>query len=186
MQALERSEAHIVIGQYLPDWRPGIDYQDTVSARLNLGGGALLELSHEIDYAQLLFGKLNPVYSRLKSSDELGLEVEDIADLVLENSEGMIVNMHLDFLQRQPTRFCRVIGTEGSIFWDLINNSVVLKAKSKKTDLYRDQSYDKNNMYKDMVKDFISHIDEGDSQSTSISDAIETVELVVNLKALNR
>ena len=34
------------VGQYLPDWRAG-DYRVTVSASKDLGGGALLELSHE-------------------------------------------------------------------------------------------------------------------------------------------
>ena len=38
------------VGQYLPSWRPEIDYRASVSAQKSLGGGALLELSHEIDY----------------------------------------------------------------------------------------------------------------------------------------
>ena len=38
------------IGQYLPSWRPKCDYRKGVSGRRELGGGALLELSHEIDY----------------------------------------------------------------------------------------------------------------------------------------
>ena len=38
------------IGQYLPSWRPGTDYRHGVSARRELGGGVLLELSHEIEY----------------------------------------------------------------------------------------------------------------------------------------
>ena len=35
------------VGQYLPSWRPGGDYRENVSAQAALGGGALLELSHE-------------------------------------------------------------------------------------------------------------------------------------------
>ena len=41
--------AFVDIGQYLPDWRPNKDYRDSVSANSYLGGGALLELSHEIE-----------------------------------------------------------------------------------------------------------------------------------------
>ena len=44
------------VGQYLPDWRPGTDYKSGVSAQKDLGGGALLELSHELDYLQWFFG----------------------------------------------------------------------------------------------------------------------------------
>ena len=38
------------VGQYLPEWRKNTDYRKGVSAQQHLGGGVLLELSHEIDY----------------------------------------------------------------------------------------------------------------------------------------
>ena len=42
---------------FLPSWRKNIDYQSSVSAKKSLGGGVLLELSHEIDYLIWLIGK---------------------------------------------------------------------------------------------------------------------------------
>ena len=47
------------VGQYLPSWRINSDYKKSVSAREELGGGVLLELSHDIDYLVWLFGKVN-------------------------------------------------------------------------------------------------------------------------------
>jgi predicted dehydrogenase len=46
----------VEVGQFLPDWRPEIDYRESVSSRAQMGGGALLELSHEIDYVLWIFG----------------------------------------------------------------------------------------------------------------------------------
>jgi len=41
--------ARAEVGQYLPDWHPGEDYRQWYMAHADQGGGALLDLSHEID-----------------------------------------------------------------------------------------------------------------------------------------
>ncbi|MDP6719833.1 MAG: Gfo/Idh/MocA family oxidoreductase, partial [Pirellulaceae bacterium] len=65
------------VGQYLPDWRPQQDYRKGVSARKDLGGGALLELSHELDYVRWLMGDVASVSSRLTKQSNLEIDVED-------------------------------------------------------------------------------------------------------------
>ena len=50
------SSVRCEVGQFLPSWRPEQNYQNTVSANSKLGGGVLLELSHEIDYIRWIFG----------------------------------------------------------------------------------------------------------------------------------
>ena len=44
-------------GQYLPDWRPWQNYRESYSARLELGGGIILDGSHELDYICWLLGR---------------------------------------------------------------------------------------------------------------------------------
>jgi predicted dehydrogenase len=68
----------IEVDQYLPTWRPGMDYRRSVSAQKYLGGGALLELSHEIDYAIRLFGPIQIDYSKLARVTALEIDVEEI------------------------------------------------------------------------------------------------------------
>ena len=91
-------EAHV--GSYLPDWRPQKDYKESVSARAELGGGVLLELSHELDYIRWFFGGIDSVIAVLKNSNILGLDVEDGADLILKSSKGLHISLHLDFNSR--------------------------------------------------------------------------------------
>ena len=43
------------VGQNLIKWRPKKNYKHTVSSNKKLGGGALLELSHELDYLTWIF-----------------------------------------------------------------------------------------------------------------------------------
>ena len=44
------------VGEYLPDWHPWEDYRHGYSARRDLGGGAVLTLSHELDAVCWLLG----------------------------------------------------------------------------------------------------------------------------------
>lgn len=174
--------AFIEIGQYLPDWRPTKDYRETVSAKAELGGGVLLELSHELDYAQWILGSLIPRHVILRASEELGLEVEDNADLLMTTMKGAVVNIHLDFLQRKAHRKCRFIGSEGCVEWDLIQNEVVLITARDKQVIYSAPEWDKNKMYLEMVTDFIRKINGQPNQSITLQEAERTVGLIVEMK----
>ncbi|MBP2605812.1 Gfo/Idh/MocA family protein [Acinetobacter calcoaceticus] len=176
--------AFIEIGQYLPDWRPTKDYRETVSAKAELGGGVLLELSHELDYAQWILGSLIPRHVILRASEELGLEVEDNADLLMTTMKGAVVNIHLDFLQRKAHRKCRFIGSEGCIEWDLIQNEVVLITARDKQVIYSVPEWDKNKMYLEMVTDFIRKINGQPNQSITLQEAERTVGLIVEMKKI--
>jgi predicted dehydrogenase len=111
------------VGQYLPDWRPGKDYRNTVTARRDLGGGALLELSHELDYLQWIFGSAEWVSAVIGKLSKLDIDTEDSAHLVIGFSDEKlgyttIGNLNIDLYRRDKTRNCVVIGDRGSIKWD--------------------------------------------------------------------
>ena len=112
------------VGQHLPDWRSGVDYRRTVSARSELGGGVLMELSHEIDYVRWLVGEICEVSARVGHLSDLEIDVEDTAEMVVEFENGAIGSVHLDMIQRTPTRTCRVIGSEGTLAWNGITHQL--------------------------------------------------------------
>jgi len=174
--------ARIEIGQYLPDWRPSKDYRSSVSANAELGGGALLELSHELDYAQWLLGNLTLQHAHLRSSDELGLEVEDLVDIVTTTESGALINIHLDFLQRQAYRRCRFVGSEGTIEWDLIKNEVKQITHTVENIVYSDPVWDKNKMYLNMLQDFINMTKGNKHDCIDLQQATKTVELIEIIK----
>lgn len=107
------------VGMYLPDWRPGTDYRSTVSAVRALGGGALFELSHEFDVVRWLVGDVDRVFAHTGRVSDLEIDVEDIADVLLRFESGAHGSIHLDFLQRIPHRALRVVGSAGTITWQL-------------------------------------------------------------------
>ena len=119
------------VGQYLPDWRPDKDYRTTVTARRELGGGALLELSHELDYLQWIFGSAEWVSAVIGKQSKLDIDTEDSAHLVIGFSDetlgyATIGNVNIDLYRHDKTRNCLVIGDCGSIRWDAILDRVAI------------------------------------------------------------
>jgi predicted dehydrogenase len=145
------------VGQYLPDWRPASDYRQSVSAKSELGGGALLELSHELDYVRWLIGEVQTVSSQIGRLSDLDIDVEDTAEIILHFCNGAIGSVHLDMIQRAATRYCRIIGTQGTITWDGGSHQVRLFSSITKTwtDLHPAQSIDRNDMYLRELRHFL-------------------------------
>jgi len=174
--------AHIEIGQYLPDWRPHKNYQDSVSAQQTLGGGALFELSHELDYAQWLLGPLYVKHSILRTSEELALDVEDMADIIVVTELGAVATIHLDFLQRKAHRQCSLVGSEGRIEWDLMLNKLTFITEKGIFLLYSEPKWDKNQMYVAMIEDFVQMIEQKKHTCIKFTEAMRTVSLIDEIK----
>lgn len=119
------------IGQYLPSWRPDYDYRQGVSARHDLGGGALLELSHELDYPRWIFGEIDWVEACLSRQSRLEIDVEDTVHLILgfapeADSHRLIGTLSMDLVRHDTTRLCTSIGELGSLRWDGLTGTVEL------------------------------------------------------------
>lgn len=109
-------QAHV--GRYLPQWRPGGDYRDQVTARRELGGGVILELSHDIDYVRWLAGEVMEVGALAQKVSALDIDVEDLAEIHVRLKNGALAHIHLDMLDHAGRRGCRVIGSKGTLEWE--------------------------------------------------------------------
>jgi glutamate-1-semialdehyde 2,1-aminomutase/spore coat polysaccharide biosynthesis protein SpsF len=105
-------------GQYLPDWRPWQHYRESYSARQELGGGIILDGSHELDYICWLLGRPTEVTCRAEHLSSLDVDVEDSAWIYLSFPERRRAELHLDFVQRAYARTCKVVGETGTAVWD--------------------------------------------------------------------
>jgi len=166
------------VGQFLPDWRPGTDYRAGVSAQRRLGGGALLELSHELHYLYWMFGMPSRVTARGGQFGDLVTDVEDLVELTLEyESPRRLVNVHLDLLQRVAHRSCRFIGSEGTLVWDAMRDSVEAyqAASGTWTQVPVRSLSDRNQMYVDELQHFLDCIERGSRPMVDGTDGLRTL-----------
>lgn len=173
--------ARAEVGQYLPDWRPSSPYQDSVSARRELGGGALLELSHEIDYVTWILGAPARAFASGGRYGALEIDVEDMVSLALEYDQPrMLVSVHLDFLQRAPARSCKFIGSEGTLIWDGIAETVAIyRADARQWSLTTLPAVpDKNGMYLDELAHFLDAVEHGYPVDVDAGQGLQVLRIV--------
>lgn len=175
--------ARAEVGQFLPAWRPGKDYRSTTSAQERLGGGAILELSHELDYVCWLFGKTTKLLAWTGTISNLELDVEDCAEIVMACEKCPIVSLHMDMIQKTPVRFCRVVGESGLLEWNGIENRVTLTDENHESrTIFTEPQWDRNSMYLDELRSFLSRFEERDYSLDSLHSARETLKIALAAK----
>jgi predicted dehydrogenase len=171
------------VGQYLPTWRSQVEYRRTVSAKRDLGGGALLELSHEIDYLLWIFGKIDWVRATVMKQSSLEIDVEDSSFLTLgiknPNNSNLVANLSLDFIRHDKQRNCTVIGETGSLRWDGISGQVlIMKEGSNHWETLFSSNNSTNDTYFDELKNFIECIDSGKVPRVTGVDGLNVVKVI--------
>ncbi|MCX6930215.1 MAG: Gfo/Idh/MocA family oxidoreductase [Verrucomicrobia bacterium] len=172
------------VGQFLPQWRPQTDYRQGVSARKELGGGAVLELSHELDYVRWLAGEVRSVQAEVGRLSDLAIDVEDVAEIILRFAEGGIGSVHLDMVQQPMKRFCQLIGTGGTLTWDGLIDSVRLFTAStgKWSDLSPGSTSDRNEMFVSELRHFLECVRQGKAPCVSGVDGRRVLEIALAVK----
>lgn len=107
---------------YLPDWRPNSDYRKIYSARSELGGGVLLDLSHEIDYLRWIFGDFEEIRGINTRISELEIDTDDLATFIVTTSQKTIINLTLNYFSKIPKRSILIHTSTFSLEIDLLNN----------------------------------------------------------------
>lgn len=172
------------IGQYLPSWRPDSDYRQSVSAKSEFGGGALLELSHELDYLRWIFGEVKWVKATLSRQSMLEIDVEDTAHLTLGFTSALdgyqlIGTINLDFIRHDTTRLCTVIGEKGSLRWNGLTGDVLFYGAGKKEwELLFSHQHHRDDSYKAEWKNFIECINTHQLPLITGEDGLKVLQII--------
>ncbi len=177
----EPLSARAEFGKYLPDFHPWEDYRNGYAAREELGGGVLLTNSHEIDCLYWLFGPVKKVSCVAKKLSTLEINVEDTAILILEHESDVISEVHLDFVQRASDRSLKIIGSEGTLRCDFLNNTVTYFSTRTNawTEVFHMAAFDINNTYIGEMTHFIRCLEGKDTPLCDINQGVEVLRIIL-------
>ena len=111
------------------------------------GGGVLLDTSHEINYMQYIFGEISDVSGFYGTVSDLEITSDDMSLINCRFKNGIYGHIHLDLLQFEASRTCKVIGTEGVCVMDLMKRTISISKKDDeewKTEAF---DFDFNELY---------------------------------------
>jgi predicted dehydrogenase len=120
------ASARLHAGSYLPARHPWEDYRRGYGAKRSLGGGVILDAIHEIDYALWFFGMPQSVICVGGRFGNFEIDVEDVAEILLDYPDRKVVSIHLDYLDRPPQRYAEIIGDGGVIRSNLVEGTAQL------------------------------------------------------------
>ena len=133
---------HAYVGQYLPDWRPGTDYKQCYSASKSQGGGALRDLSHELDYIVLLAGAWKRVSALGGHFSELEIETDDVYGLLMQTEHCPVVLCQMNYLDRSVRRDCTIQYEGGTLYLDFVGNQIIHNGDVRTITLERNEMFE--------------------------------------------
>lgn len=171
------------VGQYLPDWHPDQDYRAHYVAHRDQGGGALLDLSHEIDYLNWMFGPLEYQSGIIRKVSDLEIDADDLSIINMVGADGLVASATMDLLDREYNRAVRVVGSEATLTWEH-PSSIVIKYG---THLSSYESFegreDRNTQFKGELDAWLQGIQTGDyGDLCTLEQGLQVLQLVDELK----
>ena len=179
---LQVAFARIEFGSWLPDWRKGVDYRKVYSANKSMGGGIILDDVHELDYACWLMGYPEKVHCAFGKFSNLEIDVEDVADIHF-GYLNKLVTIHMDYLQRQYTRKCRICLKDGQIIEWIYGSGVNEYGPDSNTNHYSyGSTFDPNIMYSDEISAFLNCIKYRIQPESGLDNAMKILKIALMAK----
>ncbi len=174
------------VGEYMPGFHKYENYRDSYASRAELGGGVILTQIHELDYLQSIFGIPRDIYALAGSSPALGLDVEDVVEILMNvefRGRSIPIALHMDFCQRPTRRSFLVYGEDGMILGDLVGRTIELTKKDGESEKFSWNDQDRNHQFIDQTAHFFDCLDSPTAPRVPLVEAKKSLHMALAAKA---
>jgi len=179
--------ASAYFGQYLPDWRPNQDFKESYTLKKEMGGGIILDSSHELDYLIWIFGKPESIQANFVLTDILPSNSEAICDVILKFPENILSTIHMDFVRRKYKRTLEILTESAVLEWSLEENIVKIFESKLNSSKIISLNESINDMYIEELNHVIDCItDHKNSEIISLENGISSMNLSFQILKSNQ
>lgn len=173
--------ASVHFGEYLPAWHPWEDYRKGYAARSDMGGGVVATQCHSLDYLPWLVGKrVESVWGFAAKLSDLEVTADDTSKIGLRFEGGALGSLHLDYNQQPPEHEFRVIGTNGTIKWNLADGAArIYRTEKKDWDVFPlPAGWERNVMFQEQTRHFIDIVEGKAAPSCTLGDGVQVQKII--------
>ena len=132
-----------------------------------------------------LFGKFKSVYATGGSLTKLKINVEDTVVGNILTLNKIPISLRMDYWRNPPTRKLNIVGEKGQIFWDYYKmQTIIVYNNGKKNCKKLPRSWNRNIMFKNIIKDFVNSIVKNKKMKIPLEDGIYSLKAALALKSL--
>lgn len=128
-------------GQHLSTWRPGRELSKCYSSYSSEGGGVLRDLSHELDYMLWLLGPWASVAALGGNFGLLGIEADEAWSMLVKFKKNLFATLSINYLDMPGRRSILVTTNSGTIYADLVDNTISINGQITHFKLERNDTY---------------------------------------------
>ena len=158
-----------------------MDYRESYTARRELGGGILLDASHELASAIWLLGEPVASVSMAGRVSPLEVDVEDCATVLIRFAGGAQADVHVDFVRRDVSRSCVLAGDDGTIVWDALARTVLVRRPGEAGALEEFPGED-DDAYRDELRQFFARVADRGEPAVGLALARQALELALTAR----
>jgi len=129
------------VGQYLPNWRPQSDYRKTYSASKEFGGGALRDLSHDLDILNWVLGGWQRLTALGGQHSHLEIDSDDVFAIMMATNACPIATLQVNYLDRIGHRIILINTDNHTIQADMFKGTLLIDKELEEFHYERDTTY---------------------------------------------
>ena len=171
---------------FLPDHHKYEDYRMGYAARSDLGGGALLGLSHEIDIVLNFFGMPKTIKAVESSNRRLDINADDTVMALCKYSKDdkriFSLSIVLSYSQVIETREFKIQCENGFIDCDWVNGKVnIVNRELSSTEVF-ESNMSRNEVFIAQTKGFVDAVYCKDTSITNIDNSLNVLKFIEDIK----
>jgi len=172
----------VVCTSFLPMWRPNKNYLKSYSANTQMGGGVILDLSHELDYTSYLLDNIQKIIGNFARMGQVTTDAEDYADMLV-STPMCPVNIHINFLSHFRQRFIQIDFEDLTVIGDIVNAEIKEYQHEELKNIIK-LKYKKGQEYEEQIKYFFDNI-ENPRMMNNLTNAVDLYKKIIYFKNEN-